>query len=350
VRVVDFTMGWAGPLATRTLADLGADVVKVESTSHPDWYRGWEAGAAETAEVQANFNMLNRNKRGVDLELEDAAGLAAARRLVGTADVVIENYAAGVLDKLGLGTEEQRRARPGIVSVTMAAFGTVGPLSATRAYGSTVEQASGLPYVNGREAWPALQHVAFGDAIAGLYAVTAALVGLHVARRGGSVEVDLAQVACLFEIGADAIIGEQVLGRPLPRTGNHRRGATSDVVASADEHGWLAVVAASDEQRLALEGVLGGRDLAAWASARDAASAAAELQSAGVPAARVVAPHELGHDEHLRATGFWRELDRAFVGRHATGAPPFKIDGQRPAGDRPAPTLGQHTAEVLAEV
>jgi crotonobetainyl-CoA:carnitine CoA-transferase CaiB-like acyl-CoA transferase len=343
LRVVDFTMGWAGPFATRMLGDLGADVVKVESVSHPDWWRGWEPSAdadPPLIEVQPHFNAMNRNKRGVSVDLQTAEGQAVARALIERADVVIDNYAAGVLDKLGLGHDAQRALRPDVVSVSMPAFGTTGPLAGLRAYGSTVEQASGLPWVNGHAHWPpSVQHVAFGDPIAGLYGGLATLAALAGRQRHGASSVELAQVACLFELCADAIVAAQVDGE-VPRTGSARRRLqTSDVFAAADER-WVAVAtdARTDD------------DVRALVAGLDADDAAAALRADGVAAAVVVGAHELGHDQHLRATGFWQELERVHVGVHPLGAPAYRIDGARPTPRRPAPVVGEHTAEVLAEL
>jgi crotonobetainyl-CoA:carnitine CoA-transferase CaiB-like acyl-CoA transferase len=374
VRVADFTMGWAGPLATRMLADLGADVIKVESHAHPDWWRGWEASDGDDPsprELRPNFNTVNRGKRGVSLDLATEPGLAAGRALVAGADVVIENFAAGVLARLGLGLDVQRELSPGIVSVAMPAFGGSGPLAATRAYGSTVEQASGLPFVNGEETWPpCLQHVAFGDPIAGLYAAAAIVTALSGRDRLGGTAVDLSQVACLFELGADAIIGAQLSGGQLPRTGNRRPEAGwFCVVPAAGPDAWLAVAAGSPSARRALGQVLGrpaqdadpagapaadpARQAAAiedavaeWARGRLAAEAAARLQEAGVPAAPVLPGHTLGTDPHLVATGVWQIMEREYAGRHSVGAAVFRFDGRRPPLSRPAPTLGQHTADL----
>lgn len=206
LKVADFSMGWAGPLCARTLGDLGAEVVKVESDDHPDWWRGWEANAEDQAlmEMRHHFLGVNRNKRGVTIDLTSPGGVARAKALIAGADVVIENYAAGVMDKLGLGPAVQRALKPGIISVTMPAFGASGPLSGLRAYGSTVEQACGLPFANGEAHWPpCLEHVAFGDPVAGLYAASAALTALAGRERLGGADIDLAQVACLFQLGAD---------------------------------------------------------------------------------------------------------------------------------------------------
>jgi crotonobetainyl-CoA:carnitine CoA-transferase CaiB-like acyl-CoA transferase len=357
LKVVDFSMGWAGPLCARTLGDLGADVIKIESEGHPDWWRGWEAGSVDpaTRETKHNFIDVNRNKRGVDIDLTGSEGVGQVKALIAGADVVVENYAAGVLEKLGLGVSVQRALKPGLISLSMPAFGNGGQLSGIRAYGSTVEQASGLPFVNGEAEWvPCQQHVAFGDPIAGLYAASAVLAALHGRSRLGGADIDLAQVACLFQIGADAIIAEQVLDAPVPRTGHGRtRLPFCAVVSTKGEDGWLAVTAPDDAALQALARLTRGLDihaLAAWAAPRTAADAAARLQAAGVPAAPVLPPHGLTYDPQLAAAGFWLEMQRPFVGRHLVGASPFRFDGERPALRLPAPVLGEHTAQILAEL
>ena len=354
LRVVDFSMGWAGPLCARTLGDLGAEVVKIESDHYPDWWRGWEANEEARAmmEMRHHFLGVNRNKRGVCLDLTSPEGFARAKSLIAGADVVIENYAAGVLEKLGLGQSVQRALRPGIVSLTMPAFGATGPWAGLRAYGSTVEQACGLPFANGEPHWPpCLEHVAFGDPVAGLYGASAVLTALAGRARLGGADIDLAQVACLFQLGADSILAAQVIGDPPPRTGHRRaRLALCCVVPAAD--GWLAV-AAEGGALAGLGRVAGDASedaLRAWAAPLAGAQAAASLQAAGVAAARVQGAHDLTDDPQLVATGHWVELERAVIGRHLVPATPFRFDGVRPPLRRPAPTLGQHTDEVLAEL
>jgi crotonobetainyl-CoA:carnitine CoA-transferase CaiB-like acyl-CoA transferase len=372
LRVVDFTMGWAGPLCTRTLADLGAEVVKIESEDHPDWWRGWEAGdAAEVArETKFSFISVNRNKRDVTLDLATPNGLAAAKALVARADVLVENFAAGVMEKLGLGRAARRRLNPSLIAVAMPAFGSDGPLAGVRAYGSTVEQASGLPFANGHGHWPpSLQHVAFGDPIAGLYAAAATLAALY-GRTAGGAEIDLAQVECLFQQAADALIAQQLTAGPLPRTGSRRpRAAPVCVVAAGGEDSWLAVAVDGDGAWRSLCAALGRPDwvglaladraaradeieaaIAGWAAAQDPASAAEALQAAGVPAAPVQPTHALCYDPQLAATGFFGEMVRPYVGEHLVPNAPWTFDGRRPALRNPAPTLGEHTAEVLTEL
>ena len=149
IRVIDLSMGWAGPLAARHLADMGADVIKVESCRYFDWWRGWdltpEAMKIHAWEKSAAFNMVNRNKRGITLDLSSERGSDLLKELVATADVVVENYAGSVLPKLGLDYEVLCKANPSIVMLSMPPFGSTGEWKSYRAYGSTVEQASGFP-------------------------------------------------------------------------------------------------------------------------------------------------------------------------------------------------------------
>jgi crotonobetainyl-CoA:carnitine CoA-transferase CaiB-like acyl-CoA transferase len=365
LRVIDFSMGWAGPLCARTLADLGADVVKIESADHPDWWRGWEveAGDPPPHEMKFSFICMNRNKRGVVLDLMSAEGLARAKALVAGADVVVENFAAGIMDRLGLGAEVRRSLNPGLITVSMPAFGNGGPLSGIRAYGSTVEQASGLPFANGRDEWPpSLQHVAFGDPLAGLTAANAVLACLFGRGRFGGAEIDLAQVASLFQFAADAIIAQHFTDGPLPRTGSRRARAAAFVVAGAEPDTWLAVSADGEAALEGLRAVLRRPDLsradedaldaalAAWAATRAPDEATQTLQAAGVSAAPVQRADQLCYDPQLTAGGFWVQSERRYVGAHLIPAAPFAYDGARPAIRNPAPTLGEHTDEVLAEL
>jgi crotonobetainyl-CoA:carnitine CoA-transferase CaiB-like acyl-CoA transferase len=378
LRVIDFSMGWAGPLCTRHLADLGGDVVKIESVTHYDWWRGWEPpGAADPPEYELKpvFNVMNRGKRGITLDLTTEAGRTHALALVAEADVVVENFAPGVMDKLGLGREALQGVRPGLVMVSMGAFGATGPWSFFRAYGSTVEQASGMPHANGHASWPpCLQHGAYGDPVAGVYGAVAALAALHGRDRLGGAWVDLAQVECLFQLGAEQIVSAQRDGDP-PRIGSRSPSAAPRCVVAmpGDDEAVAVVVAttaqwqvlcvvlgradwAADEQLATVEGRNSRGDeietaLAAWArGAGSATRAAMVLQAAGVPAAPVVASHDLASEPHLVASGAWARLDRRHVGLHTMAAPPYRFDGQRPRLGRPAPLLGEHTGEVLKSI
>ena len=128
VRVIDFSMGWAGPICTRTLADLGADVIKIEAIQYPDWWRGVDRRPAyvleQMYEKSVRYCIMNRNKRGITLDLTRPQGLQLAKRLLADADLVVDNYSVEVLPKLGLGYEVLSQLNPKLVMMSMSAFGT----------------------------------------------------------------------------------------------------------------------------------------------------------------------------------------------------------------------------------
>ena len=153
IRVVDFSMGWAGPICTRTLADLGADVIKIEAIQYPDWWRGVDRRPAyvleQMYEKSVRYCIMNRNKRGITLDLTRPQGLDLAKRLLADADLVVDNYSVEVLPKLGLGYDVLSKLNPKLVMMSMSAFGAGSVHRDCRAYGSTLEQGSGLPSVVG---------------------------------------------------------------------------------------------------------------------------------------------------------------------------------------------------------
>ncbi len=373
LRVADFTMGWAGPLATRYLGDLGAEVFKIESKAKPDWWRGWEIMEEMDPppyEFPLNFMAVNRDKRGLDVDVTTPAGMATATALVRSADIVVDNQGPGVMDKLGLGPAMQRQLRPGVISMSMPPFGRTGPLSGLRAYGSTVEQASGMPFVNGHADWaPSTQHVAYGDPIAGIYGAAAVLAAIYGRSTLGGAEIDLCQVEAVFQLGADGIIADQV--SPVVRAGTRRPAEAPSCVVRGDDDGedaWLAVAVDSDAAWRALCAVvdevalspawgLAERQaradaiedaLARWSAAQRPIAAAGRLQAVGVAAAPVSPSHGLWLDEHLRASGYWVVLNRRYIGDHLIPNSPVIFDGRRLKVTHPAPTLGEHTAEALA--
>ena len=359
IRVLDLSMGWSGPLAGRHFADLGAEVIKIEGCAHVDWWRGWNALVAADPppyETRSNFNAVNRNKRAIAIELRDPKGAAILNALAENADLLIENYAPGVLGRLGFSPSAMAKINPRLSYISMGAFGSAGPWSGFRAYGSTTEQAAGMPFLQGEANWPpTMQHTAYGDPIAGIYAASASLIALWGRGRTGGTTIDLSQVECLFQLAADGVIAQSATGAAPPRTGSAR--ATSHYrgcVAGGGDEDWLAVDVETEAQRAALTALLGSEDitaaLPAWAAGRPAAEAAEALQEAGITAAPVLRGTALLHDEHLAATGFWFYAERRYVGTHVLPRAPYRLDGAAPALHRPAPTLGQHNAEILHDV
>jgi crotonobetainyl-CoA:carnitine CoA-transferase CaiB-like acyl-CoA transferase len=379
VRVVDLSMGWAGPIATRMLGDLGAEIVKVEACAYADWWRGVDnrpgAAAERLYEKTGRFNALNRSKLGITLDLTHPEGVAALKALVADADAVVENYAADVLPKLGLDYARLREVNPSLVMASMCGFGSTGPWRDCRAYGSTLEHASGLPGIAGRPGDPPVMgHIAFGDATGGLNAAAALLVALlHRKRTGEGQLIDLSQVECMLPMAAPAMIACSAGAQP-ERTGNrHPDHAPHGVFRCLGEDQWLAVTVTDDAMWQACALAIGRRDLAAdpslrtaagrladqdrieqavsaWTATETADRAMAALQEAGVAAGVARAPYALFHDPQLLARGYWRTFPRPFIGDFPQSVLPFR-EGNAPYPiECIAPTLGQHTDAVLTRL
>jgi crotonobetainyl-CoA:carnitine CoA-transferase CaiB-like acyl-CoA transferase len=376
MRIVDLSMGWAGPICTRNLADLGADVIKIEACGYPDWWRGVDNRTAvieqRLYEKAARFNIMNRSKRAITLDLTLPEGVRLVKALVKDADALIENYSSDVLRKLGLDYSHLKNVNPSLVMASMAAFGATGPWRETRAYGSTLEQGSGLPSVAGRAADPPMMnHLAYGDAVGGLKAASALLVALtHRRQTGEGQHIDLSQVQCMLPFTAAWAIEQSANGRVTPRDGNrHPLFVPHGVFPSAGADKWVMIAATDDAMWAALARVIGLDDpalasaaarrasedrievaLSAWTRTRTPDEAMVLLQRMGVAAGAVRAPMDLIDDPHLKARGFWQWIDRAYVGRHPQPSAPYREDGAPIPVKWPAATLGQYNEEVLTGV
>lgn len=380
VRILDLTMGWAGPLATRTLGDLGADVIKVESMGNPDWWRGThftdEFYEERLYEKNNNFNLMNRNKRGITLDLASSEGRRLLLLMAAQCNAVIENYSAEVLPKLGLDYPAMSAANPQIVMVSMPAFGLGNAWSDTRAYGGTLEQASGLPLYTGHpDHPPAMTSYAYGDPIGGLNAGAALLLALLVQRTSGKGQhVNLSQVEAMLPMVAPFMIEQSVTGNVPTRQGNRHplyaphgcypcSGNDAWIMLSVDSGtAWQALCKVLKRQDLADDPQLGTPDgrrayhatldsaIASWTRGQDAESAMAQLQTAGIAAGVVRPMDDVLSDPHLLSRGFWQPLERAFVGRYLSSTTPYRdCTAPMPIG-RAAPTLGQHTGTVLHDL
>jgi crotonobetainyl-CoA:carnitine CoA-transferase CaiB-like acyl-CoA transferase len=373
LRIIDLSMGWAGPVCTRNLADLGADVIKIEACGYPDWWRGVD-NRAETVtqrlyEKSSRFNIMNRGKRAITLDLTVPDGVALAKALVKNADAVIENYSAEVLRKFGLDYAELTKVNPSLVMVSMAAFGASGPWRETRAYGSTLEQGSGLPSVGGRaQDPPIMNHLAYGDAVGGLNACSAMLVALlHRRETGEGQFIDISQVQCMLPFTAAWAIEQSANGKVTPRAGNrHPSFVPHGVFPSAGTDKWVSIAVTDEGMWPALARLIGLDDpalataaarraqedrietaIAAWTAERSPDEAMEVLQKSGVAAGAVRHPMELLDDPHLKARGFWQWIERAYVGRHPQPSPPYRDEDSPIAVRTPAATLGQYNEEVL---
>jgi crotonobetainyl-CoA:carnitine CoA-transferase CaiB-like acyl-CoA transferase len=286
---------------------------------------------------------------------------------------VVDNYSVDVLPKLGLGYEVLSKVNPKLVMMSMSAFGAGSIHRDCRAYGSTLEQGSGLPSVVGDpDGPPVMSHTAFGDAVGGLNGCAAVLTALIHARLTGQGQfIDLAQIECMMPFAAPWITAHSIDGREPIKYGNrHPDFVPHGCFPCAGSDHWIVVAVSSDAMWPKLCTLLGRADWAAdatlksaaarrrieseieaviadWTSTRDPEQAMNALQAAGIASGVARLPIELLKDPQLQARGFIQEIDRAFIGRHPQPSMPFR-ETEQPFAIRSAPpTLGEHNRDIL---
>ena len=339
IRVLDFTAFWAGPFATAWLSSMGADVIKVEAVQRPDGIRFSAAVRPQDDpqfyEKSALFHACNLAKRGITLDLGHPDGLAIANRLVARCDVVAENFTPQVLERFGLDWEAVHALNPAAIMLRMPAFGLDGPWRARGGFAQTMEQLTGMAWVTGYEGGPPIIPGGPVDPMVGAHAALAVVAALeHRARTGEGqlVEVPLVEVAT-------AVTAEQVIRYAIDGTLLGRRGA-GGVYACAGNDAWVAIACSPDPMTPEAR--------AAWCAIRTADDAARDALAQGVAAAVVVPAFATLDDPQMRARGFFEPVDNPLVGEQEYPTWPVRLSGgPERIWTAPAPTLGQHTAEVL---
>jgi crotonobetainyl-CoA:carnitine CoA-transferase CaiB-like acyl-CoA transferase len=376
LRVIDFTAFWAGPFATHYLAAMGAEVIKIESVQRPDGMR-FQSVRPPTSdrwwEWSALFQTVNLGKHGVTLDLSRPAGVDLARRLLASADAAVENFSPRVMDNLGLIYEELAAANPRLIMVRMPAFGLDGPWRDRVGFAQTMEQVSGMAWVTGFADGPPVIPRGPCDPLAGLHALVALFVALeHRAHTGRGQLVEATMVEAALNAAAEIVLEYGAHGVRLMRDGNRGPvGAPQNLYACRGTDSWLALAIATDAQWRALTALMGeppwARDpalasaagrrrqhgridahIGAWCADADAASLAEILAARGIPAAPVLSAARLPENPQLCARGFFEAVDHPVVGTHLQPTLPLRLAAQ-PARwyARPAPTLGEHTEEIL---
>ena len=384
VRVLDLTRVWAGPLAARILADLGADVVMVEAP----WARttlivpdSYVRSSHFYPDDEAGEHPWNRNgfinkfalgKRSVALDMTDPEGLAAFERLVAGVDVVIENFSPRVMPNFGLDEGRLLELNPHLLYVTMPGYGRTGPAVDYSAYGPVLDSHAGLSTLMGYrelDAWKC--GIAWPDPVGGIHGALAVLLALRDRdaqpdRPGRTIEI--AQFETAVAMVGDRLVEAQLDGTDPPLPGNrHPLLAPQGVYPSAGEDRWIAVTVPDDAAwaRLCdLAGLSAGwarwtveerrarhdeidEALAAWTARREHRELAAELQAGGVPASAVLDGAELVGDPNLVERHVYVPVTHPEAGTHLWPCLPARLSGADTAPRGPAPLLGEHNAEVL---
>ena len=384
IRATVLTQAWAGAYATRLLADMGAEVIQIESLDRIDpWRGGYPPRLSGTYpdrvpgdrpyDRNAAYNSVNTGKKGITLDLNDAQAKDALLELVSISDVFAENFSGRVLPNLGLEYPTLRTVNPSVVLLRMPAFGCTGPYATYMGNGGTIEPMSGITSLLGYEGGPPMNSgVMHTDAFAGMLATSAIMIALHHrARTGQGQEIDLSQQESSIGLIPEQVIGASMSGRVPARRGNRSdRMAPHNNYRCKGTDAWIAIAVRTDaewrrlcavmdmpklgsaarfqdmQSRLANTDELDGF-VSEWTRHHEAYEITRLLQDAGIPSAPVMKATELAGNPQLRERGFIQELDHPETGaRQYAGAAwllsrtPGKLGG-------PSPKLGQHSIEVL---
>ena len=369
IRVLDLSRVIAGPYCAALLGDLGADVIKLERPGRGDDLRALRG----SGKMSASFAAVNRNKRGIAVDLQQPEGVQLAFELARRADVLIENFLAGVGERLGLGYKAVHAVNPRIVYASITGFGQTGPLAKKPGYNTIAQGMSGLMALTGMPGDPptrvggsvsdvAASYVAFGM-------INAALV--HRFRTGEGQHLDVSLLASSLGLLPDPVAIYFDTGEQPKRAGNRnlnltpaeafqtRDGLLNIVLMNPDQWGrFCAALAdptmesdprfATNEARLANHALFKARVERVLATA-PTAEWVARLEAAAIAAGPVYEFHEVFEDPQVRALELVATMDQPGAGRVRILGFPGRASGTPPCIDRPAPLLGQHTAEVLEE-
>jgi len=382
-------MWFAGPMCTRLLADMGAEVIKIESLKHIDPWRG--PVSRERAELgfpnrprsdtpydcSPGFNLENRNKYGITLDLQAPEAKAILKRLVKISDVLVENYSPRVMPKLGLDYPVLKEVNEKLIFMSLPALGGSGPDRDYLAFGQTIDCMSGMSYLTGYLGEePMLESgLSYGDPLSGMnaaFAVVSAL--LHRQKTGKGMHIDLSQVEGLIAFNADSILDYTMNGRIRERIGNRDRVmAPHGTYRCKGEDQWVSIAIRSDDdwtnfcraigepewtKDSRFAGYLGRYDnqdeldklITAWALQHGHYEAMRILQAAGVPAGAALDAKELIEEPHLNAHGIWESVPHPVAGAQPEIGP-FALFSKTPLHIRtPAPCLGEHNEFVFGNL
>jgi len=371
IKVLDLTRVLAGPFCTMVLADLGADVVKVERPDGGD--DGRHFGPFLPSGESGYFASVNRGKRSIALDLKDPADRDTFLALVDQADVLVENFRPGTMERLGLGSESLRTRNPRLIFTSVTGFGRTGPDADQAAYDVIVQARSGLMSVTGHDPdEPARVGSSISDILAGLYAAIGVCASLRERDRTGcGADLDLAMLDCSVSILENAIARFVVSGR-VPEPLGTRHPSIAPFAAFRAQDGSLVIAAGNDQLWQTLCRTIGAPELTAdplLASNRDRAEHAKHLEqainarlatktvaewlatlgAAGVPCGPI---NDLSHvlaDPQLEQRDMWHTLHDADGYELVTAGTPFRIDGAKPPLESAWPRLGADGDAVLAD-
>lgn len=385
LRVIDLGRVFAGPFAARLLADMGAEVIRVESPKRSGRgglkpqpgavYPGGNPGERPYNRV-AYYNEVNRNKRAISLDLSIEEGRNIFLRLVSISNVVVENFSPRVMANLGLDYDVLKQVQPGLVMVSMSAYGATGPYRDYVSFGPGVEAMSGFASLTGYPGGPPLRAgVAYADVIGGTQAALAVLIALrHRGRTGEGRHIDLSLREAILPLLGEFIVGHSINHRVPGPTGNrHAVFAPHGCYRCRGDDAWIAISVESEEEWRHFSTALDSpgwtteqrfadmrlrhenhdeldRLMEAWTLGRDNFEAMRTLQGAGVRAGAVLTVAEVVRDPHLQARGFFRKLAHPEAGEHLHPGVAWRLSRSPGSLDRAAPCFAEDNAYVFGEL
>ncbi|MCP5029746.1 MAG: CoA transferase [Actinomycetia bacterium] len=350
IRIVDFGWAIAGPLTTRLLADLGADVIKIESDNRTDpiRYIGPQPAAGGSVDTNGVFNDCNVNKRAVTLNIDTEQGRELARQLVATADIVTANYTPDRLDRWGFDQATLQQLRPGVIVANLAVMGTWGPNAGWRSYGSGLVAMGGLAAHTGFEGrTPNCLGTLHTDFTVPYFAASQILAALHHRDRTGEGSfLEMSQYESAVRLldleTAEALNGGDGRWRAENRSAWH---SPHGVYPTAGDDEWVAIACRHDADRAALESLVDG-ELTAWTRTSTREEIVTSLRAIGVPVSTV--ENLADHHAHPVMNDFWAEVDLPAGVAARVVHEPITWDGER-LPLRPAPMWFEHTHDVLVD-
>jgi len=385
IRVVDFSWIVAGPQATRILADLGAEVIRVENESHLDSMRvgAQVAEGPPSFNRSGTFNNLNRNKLGITANLNHPKGREVVEKLIAISDLIVENFSAGAFERMGFSWQRLQELNPRIIYMSLSGFGHAGRDASYVTWGPTAQAVSGVTYMSGLpDQPPAGWGFSYLDHTAGYYGAIAALMALHHRTKTGRAQyIDISQIETGMVLCGVPMLDYQVNGREYERAGNHapwQGVAPHSVYRCKDslegEDRWIAIAAETEEQWLELCDVLDAEDLAEderFASnerrlqnqeALDEALTARTrpfdtrelmylLQARGVPAGTAQNTRDkMEYDPQHAFRGFYPVAPHPEMGDHRFEGYPVRFSAARWQVRHGAPCFGGDTMDVLTRL
>jgi len=385
-RIMDFGTAWAGPMTAQLLADMGAEVIKVETRKRMDGLRmgrpivGTDAAGGDEGkwpDMQTAFHALNRNKLSITLDLQHPEGYKAITKLVSLSDIVIDNSSPGVMEKLGLDHKKLATVKPDIITVSLTACGESGPLMRTVAYAPTITAVGGLNSLTGYHGEDALylMNIAYGDANASTHAVFAVLAALWYREETGQGQhIELSETEAVTSLLGEGFMELEMNGRLLGPQGNFDRAmCPHGIYRCQGDDKWIALAVKEDDEWRSLCKSLDREEwlnderfkdrrarlehtselnslITEWTIQRSPQDVMDLLQGAGVAATSVMNVEDQFLDRHYRERNTFEEIEHPLVGTEMLPGIPWKLSRTPGKMMRPAPSIGEHNGYVFGHL